>query len=145
MKLKFFEEQDLVACTATFMEVFNDAPWHDEWTFERAQQYLADFYHTPGFWGLLAMENQAIIGFVYGVKKAWWSGDEFYIHEIGVKKEWQQKGIGRKLLDELVKEMKPRGVSNLALLTDRGTPAEGFYQKNEFKAIERLVFYSRDL
>lgn len=145
MEFKKFTENDLVKCTKTFIEIFNDHPWNDKWTVERAEHYLSDYYHTPGFTGVLALEENEIVGFIYGVSKVWWDGNEFYIHEMGVKRNFQNKGIGKALLNHLIKELDSSDINNFALLTDRGVPAEEFYKRNGFKEIERLVFYSRDL
>lgn len=145
MEFKRLTEKDLSACAKAFVAIFNDEPWYDEWTFEQAEQYLSDFYHTPNFLGILALEKGGIIGFVYGVTRVWWRGNEFYIHEMGVKKERRREGIGRALLEQLITELEGSDISNFALLTDRGMPAEEFYKKNGFTAIERLIFYSRDL
>lgn len=145
MEFKSLTEKDLDACTQAFIDIFNAEPWYDEWTFDRAKQYISDFYHTPHFFGLLALDKDQIIGFIYGTTRAWWSGNEFYINEMGVKMEYRNQGIGRALLEQLAQALEENHIDNFVLLTDRGMPAELFYQKNGFKAIERLVFYSKEL
>lgn len=144
MEYKLFVENDLLKCTETFIEVFNAEPWNDEWTFTKAQQYLLDFYHTPGFLGVLAVENEEILGFIFGVHKKWWRGDEFFINEMCVKSQQQNKGIGKALLNRLLRELDST-VKNITLLTDRGIPAEEFYKKNGFEEIERLVFLCKNI
>lgn len=144
MELRIFEENDLVQCIETFIGVFNAEPWNDEWTFEKAQKYLTDFSETPGFAGILAWENEQLIGFLFGVQRTWWSGDEFYIHEMCVDKRHQNKGIGKALLDFLAESL-GEDIDNIALLTDRGIPAEAFYKRNGFEEIERLVFLSKNI
>ncbi|WP_339237409.1 hypothetical protein [Oceanobacillus sp. FSL W7-1281] len=79
MQFKNVAEEDLLPCSKLFLTVFNAEPWKDEWTLERARQYLSDFYPTPGFLGVLAVENEEIIGFIFGARRAWWNGDEFFI------------------------------------------------------------------
>ena len=143
MEFKLLEENDLIKCTETFIKVFNDEPWNDEWTFTKAQKYLWDFYNTPGFLGILAIENKEVIGFIFGVHRTWWSGNEFYIHEMCVESQSQGKGIGKALLDYLIKSLE--NTTNITLLTDRGIPAEAFYKKNGFKEIERLIFLSKNI
>lgn len=91
-------EKDLNVCTAAFIEIFNEEPWYDQWTFERASQYITDFYNTPHFLGILVIEKKEIVGFAYGVTRTWWQGNEFYINEMGVKKKWRRQGIGKKTL-----------------------------------------------
>ena len=144
MEFKLLEENDLIKCTETLIKVFNDEPWNDEWTFPKAQKYLLDFYHTPGFLGILAIENKEVIGFIFGVHRTWWSGNEFYIHEMCVESQHQNRGIGKSLLDYLIKSL-GNNISNITLLTDRGIPAEAFYKKNGFREIERLVFLSKNI
>lgn len=132
-------------CAETFMDVFNKEPWNDEWILENAKHYLLNFYHTPGFMGILAVEGEEVIGFMFGIHRVWWSGDEFFINEMCVKAKQQKKGIGKALLNHLMKELEASTVTNISLLTDRGIPAEEFYKKNGFEEIERLVFLSRDI
>ncbi|ETP70386.1 GNAT family N-acetyltransferase [Planomicrobium chinense] len=143
MEINYVEESDLLRCTDVFIEVFNREPWNDEWEPEKAKQYLLDFYHTPGFLGLVAQEGEEVIGFLFGVHRVWWSGDEFFVHEMCVNSNLQNKGIGKALMDRLLEELEARSITHLSLLTDRGIPAEVFYKKNGFTEVERLVFLSR--
>lgn len=142
MEFRQFMESDLLDCAQVFIEVFNDEPWNDQWTFEQAVNYLRQQYQTPFFLGILAIEEEAIIGFIYGNKRIWWEGNEFYIHEFGVKKQRRGQGVGGALLDSLAKAVS-EDVTSFSLLTDCGTDAEVFYQKKGFRQIERLVFYHK--
>lgn len=145
MEFKSCVESDLLKCTETFIEVFNQEPWNDNWSPEKAGRYLLDFYRTPGFIGILAMEGEEVLGFLFGVQRIWWSGDEFFIHEMCVRGGQQKRGIGKALLKRLENELEVRSITHLSLLTDRGIPAEGFYKKNGFAEIERLVFLSKGI
>lgn len=145
MKITLFEEKDLLKCTNTFIDVFNQEPWNDEWAKETAKQYLLDFTNTPGFKGIVAVYGEEIIGFIFGNRKQWWSGDEFFINEMCVRIEKQKTGVGSKMMEYLIKELESDGVSSISLLTDRGIAAEAFYKKNGFSEIERLMFLSRDV
>ncbi|WP_332645865.1 GNAT family N-acetyltransferase [Lysinibacillus sp. 54212] len=145
MEFRLLIEDDLTECTETFIEVFNDEPWNDQWTFIQAKKYLVDFYKTPGFLGVLAVENDEIIGCILGVHRVWWSGDEFFINEMCVKKQQQNKGIGKSLLNYLIKELDNTKVTNIILLTDRGIPAEEFYKKNGFEELDRIIFLHKNI
>lgn len=145
MEFRNFVEQDLFICTETFISIFNNEPWNDKWTHEKAEKYLSDFYHTPGFVGILAVEDEEVIGFIFGSIRMWWDGSEFFINELGIKRERQNHGIGKTLLNQRIKEVETNDVGNITLLTDRGVPAEEFYKKNGFEEIERLVFYNRNI
>ena len=143
MDIRLFEKKDLLKCTDTFIDVFNQEPWNDEWVKETALQYLVDFTHTPGFNGIVATYEDEIIGFIFGTRKHWWSGDEFFINEMCVRIDNQKSGVGTKMMEYLIKKLETDGVSTITLLTDRGIPAEDFYKKHGFTEIERLMFLSR--
>lgn len=145
MEIRLFEKNDLLKCTRLFIDVFNQEPWNDKWTEERARQYLLDYTNTPGFMGIIAVKGEEIIGFIFGASKVWWNGNEFFINEMCVTIEKQKNGIGSMLLTYLLKELRSKNISNLSLLTNRGIPAEAFYKKNEFTEMERLIFLNRDV
>ncbi|KKI90528.1 GCN5 family acetyltransferase [Bacillus sp. SA1-12] len=145
MKLNLFEDKDLLTCTNTFIHVFNQEPWNDEWEKETAKNYLLDFTNTPGFKGIVAVDGEEMIGFIFGTCKHWWRGDEFFINEMCVRVEEQNTGIGSKLMKFLIEELESDGVRTISLLTDRGIPAEDFYKKHGFSEFERLMFLSRSV
>ncbi|MGN7478279.1 GNAT family N-acetyltransferase [Solibacillus silvestris] len=145
MKLRNVEERDLMNCTKIFMEVFNAEPWNDEWTDGIALQYLTDFYGTPNFLGIAAVENEEVLGFIFGVQRKWYSGDEYFIHEMCVDSKRQSEGIGKMMLQELEKHLQAKSIDNIALLTNRNIPAEQFYKNNGFEEIERLVFLHKEI
>ncbi|QXE02310.1 GNAT family N-acetyltransferase [Terribacillus sp. DMT04] len=142
MNMRACMESDLKVCSDIFVNVFREEPWNEAWTPEAAQQYLKDFYHTPGFTGILAVESQDIIGFIFGVNRKWWSGDEFFINEMCVRSDQQSKGTGKALMNYL---LRTTDAETISLLTDRGLPAETFYKRNGFNEIERIMFLSRDV
>lgn len=62
-----------------------------------------------------------------------------------VKTQSQNNGIGKALLNHLIKELHNSNISNITLLTDRGIPAEEFYKKNGFEEIERIIFLHKNI
>ncbi|EFM08459.1 GCN5-related N-acetyltransferase [Paenibacillus curdlanolyticus YK9] len=136
---------DLQACVRLYMDVFNAEPWNDEWTEERAAEHLTDFTNMPRFKGIVAVQGEVLQGFIFGSVRKWWQGDEFFINEMCVRTDVQRAGIGTSLMRHLEQVMKEEGVRNLALLTDRGMPAEFFYKKYGFEEISRIMFLTKDV
>lgn len=145
MELKRMKESDLETCTETFIKVFNAEPWNDNWNDESAHQYLSDYYNTPNFLGVIAIENDVLLGFIMGVQRKWYSGDEYFIHEMCVNQTLQNKGIGKAMLNYLEIQLKEKSVESMTLLTNRNIPAEHFYKNNGFDEIERLVFLYKEI
>lgn len=143
MNIRKYSSHDFEQCIHLFIEVFNNEPWNDKWSRVKAESYLHDYIHTPGFKGVIAEEHEVIHGFIFGVSKRWWSADEFFINEMCVKSSQQRSGIGTSMLNYLAEELKSEGIENMTLLTNRDIPAEQFYKKNGFEEIERIIFLSK--
>lgn len=145
MNIRLYQSDDFASCVELFVETFNDEPWNDQWSLEQAGGYLQDFTLTPGFKGIVAEDDGTVNGFIFGAGKRWWSGDEFFINEMCVRSTGQRAGIGTGMFAFLEEQLTAEGVKGMALLTDRGIPAEAFYLKNGFEEIERIVFLAKDL
>lgn len=145
MDIRPYESKDLRECISLFINVFNNEPWNDKWTSEKAEQYLVDYIKTPGFSGFIAVEGMIMKGFIFGFRKRWWNGDEFFINEMCVQIDDQRSGVGSKLIHFLEIHLKSEGIESITLLTNRGIPAEKFYVKNGFKEIERLIFLYKNI
>ncbi|MEC1638702.1 GNAT family N-acetyltransferase [Schinkia azotoformans] len=156
MRIRLFVKEDISACTTLFIEVFNREPWNDCWTGQLATEYFEDVLHTPGFEGFV-MEvdsgsdsdsdsyNQsgkpAIVGFVIGTRKKWWSGDIYYLYEMCMDESYQGEGIGSKLMEDAKSALVSKGFSSIVLLTERTFPAAHFYQKHGFIESPETRFY----
>lgn len=66
------------------------------------------------------------------------------IADIGVKKGWQRKGVGTKLLEEIVKEANENGRKKIFLqswIESQGNSSYNFFTKNGFKEQIRIDNY----
>lgn len=145
MNIRDFKPSDLEFCVELFIDVFNREPWNDQWTNDRAKQYLMDFVSTPGFIGVVAANDSGIHGFIFGVSKCWWKGNEFFIHELCVRSDFHRTGTGTNMLQYLEQTLTTEGIEDIVLLTNRDIPAEKFYVMNGFKEVNRIVFLAKNL
>ncbi|MFD2115771.1 GNAT family N-acetyltransferase [Paenibacillus yanchengensis] len=145
MKIRMFSDNDLAGCVQLLISVFNEEPWNDNWTVEKAELYLMDFVNNPGFMGYIAENSTGVIGFLFGYRKRWWSADEFHVNEFCVKISEQRRGIGKELMKILEDDLVKQKIMNIVLLTNKGVPAMEFYERNGFTAVERIVFLAKSL
>lgn len=146
MNIRKFNNNDLEKCLVLFIDVFGSEPWNDKWTKERARSYLSDFIATPGFIGIVAESNNSeMIGMILGSRRQWWSGDEYFINEMCVAHHSQNTGVGSAMFKLLEETLSSKGIKDIALLTDRGVPAEEFYRKNGFNEVERIMFLAKSM
>ncbi|MGE1161608.1 hypothetical protein ACQJ0H_22850, partial [Pantoea agglomerans] len=66
------------------MNVFNNEPWSESWTYETAKERLTDLLHTPKFLGFLFHIDNNLVGFIAGNSKVSYQGLTFYLAELCV-------------------------------------------------------------
>ncbi|HEX8044942.1 GNAT family N-acetyltransferase [Rhizobium sp.] len=72
-------------------------------------------------------------GFLAGVAMA----DTVHIAEIDVVRDWQKKGVGRRLMQALIERARTRGASGITLTTDRHVPFNApFYVSLGFRILD---------
>ncbi|HET7171378.1 MAG TPA: GNAT family N-acetyltransferase [Gaiellales bacterium] len=82
------------------------------------------FASDPGHHLLLAIESDAVVGFVSGVEMTHPDkGTEMFLYELGVAPEARSRGIGRALVAALSELAQDRGCYGMWVLTDDGNPA----------------------
>ncbi|WP_102347321.1 GNAT family N-acetyltransferase [Bacillus sp. Marseille-P3661] len=136
-----FEGKDLEVCAELFIEVFNNEPWNDRWTFPLAMNYFNDIINTPGFNGFILEDTDGVKGFVFGTRKKWWSGDVYYLYEMCVQPTNHRTGLGSRLMDDVKKILTRYQYSSVILSTERTYIAARFYEKQGFIESENTRFY----
>jgi aminoglycoside 6'-N-acetyltransferase I len=134
VEMRRFTLQDLDGCVDLYKEVFSADPWYDDWlSNEQVRHYLKELIANPVFEGFVAYESSDIIAVCLGHKRSWWNGKEFFIDELFVAKNMQEKGIGTQLLNYVESNPLIDDCVRLILLTNSNFPAEKFYLKRGFK------------
>jgi ribosomal protein S18 acetylase RimI-like enzyme len=93
----------------------------------------------------VAITNNKIIGFITvqidsGIK------DKLWINEIWVLKEFQGKGIGKKLMAKVESIYKKKGINIFELVADtRKGGALGFYKKLKYHEDKSMMFMRKEL
>lgn len=145
MKLRKALLSDIDACAALFQSVFNNAPWHESWDNASASLRLSEIWQTPGFMGIVAYENEQLIGFILGYLESWNREKHYYLKEMCVATTYQKKGIGTLLIQTLRQNLNVNKVARIYLLTARESAAEQFYQKNGFYVSPKMIMMGHRL
>ena len=84
---------------------------------------------------LVAEYSNNIVGFIQGFPI---TDEEWLINAIGVLSDYRRKGIGRKLVKELISCLRRRGWKKVVLYVESDNiPAIRFYKKLGFKEVKR--------
>jgi GNAT superfamily N-acetyltransferase len=89
------------------------------------------FGEKPVWWAFCAEENGIIVGFaLYYIRYSTWKGQAMYLEDIIVTESMRGRGIGKLLLDQLIKEAKEKGFKRIVWqVLEWNEPAINFYKK----------------
>jgi GNAT superfamily N-acetyltransferase len=115
------------------LAVYEKAP--EEVTVTIAHFKESGFGPNPVWWAFVAEENNIIQGFaLYYIRYSTWKGQRMYLEDILVTEEARGKGIGKLLMDQLIKEGKEKKFSGMLWqVLDWNEPAINFYKKYKAK------------
>ncbi|NPA58161.1 MAG: GNAT family N-acetyltransferase [Aquificae bacterium] len=124
------------------MDAYQDYPQYGEATRKQAKKYINWLKNHSTLFEVAYMDGRPA-GFI--VADANWKdlkGKKVgEIHELAVRKEFWDRGIGKKLLERAVKHFRERGLDTAGLWAgDKNERAIRFYKKNGFQDTG-LVYY----
>lgn len=128
-----------------YVNAFNCEPWNDKWTIKSASKRISQMINCEGFDGLLAYEDEKLVGMIIGNHEYYYDAMLFQIKEFCVDSKVKGKGIGSKLLDKFMERLKAKGIDRVILLTLRSDKTEGFYKKHKFQSFDNMVMMGRKI
>ena len=145
MEIAAIAKQNLESISQLFISVFNNSPWNEHWEYSWAYERLNWIYEAQGFMGFSIADGDRIVGAILGHFVPFQGKEGFEIVEFFVKTNYQNQGIGTKLLLRLESGLKQRNCDFIVLLTGRNTEAESFYRKHNYKPDDRLVLLRKKI
>lgn len=76
--------------------------------------------------------------------KHWYTGTEYYIEELCIKREEQGRGLGTQFLKAIEGYIKSKGITHIFLQTERTVPAYSFYKKKGFVELTEHVSFIKE-
>lgn len=143
--IKELKIHQIEECAKLFVKTFNEEPWNEKWTLDKALKRILDYHKSAGFKGSIYIEEGKIIGVILGNKEQWFNGEIFSIKEFYVDSSVQGKGIGKKLITKFEKELKEEGISSVQFWTLKGSMALEFYKKLGYEVSESYVIMEKNL
>ena len=144
MTIRPMRREDLPACARILQSVYNNVLWQGRWNEETALAYLTDFYEIKKFVGFV-LEDDAIIGALFGREKVWWNNSEVFVEEMFISPQYQHKGYGTLLMRHLEAYIRERDLAGITLTTNRYAPAPDFYRKNGFVDCSHVLCMAKEL
>ena len=144
MEIKAIVEKDLKPISQLYVSVFTNPPWNEHWQYKWAYERLNWIDRSHNFVGLLSLDNDKINGAILGYFIPFKGKKGFKLVEFFVDTNYQNKGIGTKLLTQLELNLKDN-YDFVSLLTARNTDAESFYLNRNYRRDDKLVLLEKEI
>lgn len=130
---------DIGSVLPLYIDYYNnhkDCCWTEETAGKRIQQVLS---MIDSFSLLTSDETENAIGFVMGFFKQYDNILGYTLEEIIILADYQNKGLGRRLLDEIEKRAREKGASCVELQAVNDGMHERYYGKAGYKNAANFV------
>ncbi|EFI41946.1 MULTISPECIES: GNAT family N-acetyltransferase [Peptoniphilus] len=117
----------------------------DSWTDETARKRISQILDTTDSLFVGIFEDDLLKGFSMGYFKQFDDILLFYLEEIMIFNEYQNNGLGNKLMIEIERIAKERGASKISLLTTEDDRHQRFYGRLGFKRSGLLVPMNKNI
>lgn len=109
------------------------------WTYGLAKKRLEQIFLTPYFYGIGLYRKSELLGFSIGWFKQFDDIQLYYLEEILVFREYQNKGFGSKILQKLESLVKEQGAQKIDLATTYEDKHQRFYSRHGYKKSDFLI------
>lgn len=117
------------------LALYEKAP--EQVTVTEAHFIESGFGDKPVWWALVAVASpgdgqaEQIVGFaLYYIRYSTWKGQRMYLEDIIVNEAWRGRGIGARLMEQLIETAREKGFSGMMWqVLDWNEPAINFYRK----------------
>ena len=135
-------EKDLDTITSLYVKYYNENE-DGIWTFEKAYKRIRQVVLTPDSYCLIQEINGLYTGFLMGYIKEYDDLKSYFLEEIVIFKEYQNKGLGSLFIKELESRLSDIDVSMIELMSINDEKHRQFYEKLSFDKASNLVIMSK--
>lgn len=138
-----FEEKYWDTVIGFYMDYYNSKG--GKWTYDIARKRLHQIVTMEDSLVMLQFDRDQLVGFLMGYFKHFDDSTGFFLEEILVSADCQNKGYGTDFLSHLKAELIGRSCGWIELLTTTGAMHQNFYRKNGYTQSKNLVLEYLDL
>lgn len=136
------DEKDLDIITSLYVRYYNENEG-GSWSYEKAYKRIRQVLLTPDSYCLIQEVNGVCTGFLMGYVKEYDDLKSYFLEEIVIFKEYQDKGLGTLFIKELENNLLEMGVRMIELLSVNDNRHMGFYEKLSFAKASNLKIMSK--
>lgn len=134
-------EKDLDIITSLYVKYYNENEDGIR-TFEKSYKRIRQVLLIPDSYCLIQEINGVYTGFLMGYIKEYDDLKSYFLEEIVIFKEYQNKGLGTLFINELQKHLLDKEVSMIELMSVNDSKHLNFYEKFSFEKSTNLLVMS---
>lgn len=135
-------EKDLDLITSLYVKYYNENE-DGSWTYEKAYRRIRQVLLTPDSYCFIQEINGLYTGFLMGFIKEYDDLKSYFLEEIVIFNEYQNKGLGSLFLKELESHLLEMDVSLIELMSVNDEKHRHFYEKFSFAKVSNLMIMSK--
>lgn len=128
-----------------YSKAFKGEPWNDNWSIEDATIHVKELLESKQSYGLEYVKDGKVIGFILGTSMLFSYGRTFEINDLAVDPDYQNKGIGKQLLERMIEDIKAQGIVGIHLITSAHGVLPEFYEKYGFRKESEVMLMGLEL
>ena len=135
-------EENIDSVIKAYVDYYNN---HEDgcWTYEKAYKRIHQVMTIEGSESMVQYADGKMTGFAMGYYKEFDDLRAYFLEEIVIFKEYQNKGYGAALMEELEAVVRRNGVEHLELISVNDAHHMHFYKKQGFFAAGNLVMMGK--
>lgn len=141
--LQIATKKNLKQIAKIYTEEFSKEPYNEPWTTEIAKAKLKKFRKYTDIWKI--EKDKEIIGFIIINTNWWFPYQTIFIEEFAIKKEHQNRGIGKKILKTISTIYQNKNYKQITTISKRISNAYKFYEKLGFEESIEDAFIQTNL
>ncbi len=142
MKIRKTKKEDLKEIGKLMLGEFSKPPFNEKSSIKNVLKSLKFYYDNSKIY--LAVEKNILGVLVFQIEQ-WWEGKVILIHDLAVKKEFQNKNVGKKLMIFIEKYAKKNKIKKIYFETNKKSSAIKFYEKLGYKINKSRVAMEKRL
>ena len=135
--------KDFETIAEIYMEAFSQPPFNEPWTRKQVLDKVKIFSKYCEIWKIT--DDKKIIGFVIINPNQWYPGKFAFGEEMAIKKEYRGRGIGTKMMKEILEIYEKRGFEFFRGFGNKEAKSFKLWEKLGVKESDRNVLIMRKL
>lgn len=127
VEIKPAVEEDFRELARIYAEEYSKPPYNEPWTLEKGIAKMDVFSRYCDIWKII-YEGE-LVGFIVLNPYQWCPGEIIFGEEMAIKSEFQNRGVGTVVLEEIFWEYKSRGFKLFQGIQNKNSRAKNLYTR----------------